>query len=110
MCRCGCVEVTLTPVILSEAKDLLSSLRVCAGSAAFRRNAQLLRTERHSDALGERVARLLHQEHGAAREDPDLVADGSPAFSAMSEGKLVRAHHDEIDAIGLRYFVACRRM
>src|SRR6266540_4867063 len=102
MCRCGCVEVTLTPVMLSEAKDLLSSLRVCAGSAAFRRNAQPLRTDRHSDALGERVARSLDQEHGAAGEDPDLVADGSPAFSAVSEGELVRAHDDEVYAIGLR--------
>ena len=27
MCCCGCVEVTLSPVILSEAKDLLLSLR-----------------------------------------------------------------------------------
>src|SRR6266498_3680833 len=90
------------PVILSEAKDLLSSLRLCAGSAAFRRNAQPLRTDRHSDALGERVARSLDQEHGAAGEDPDLVADGSPAFSAVSEGKLVRAHDDEVYAIGLR--------
>jgi hypothetical protein len=27
--------VTFTLVILSEAKDLLSSLRVCAGSAVF---------------------------------------------------------------------------
>src|SRR6266545_5410743 len=102
MCRCGCVEVTLTPVMLSEAKDLLSSLRLCAGSAAFRRNAQPLRTNRHSDALGEPVARSLDQEHGAAGEDPDLVADGSPAFSAVSEGKLVRAHDDEVYAIGLR--------